>query len=326
MEYHLNPQITIGASAGHLWGDATQSLHRGDSSYYAYSSNPSTSFYNRSGNTNQDWRHNGKTSYYGIDIAARTSPRNTLTLLYRHQSSSVEIGVGSAILDTSYSTYSWSDNTQLVRSYSQSYLSDTREGNGSRAGTADRLLAAVDYNIDDRVNVSVGAQLEWEKSETLTREAVLSASRSAYWSTSGNWESRYSQDESKDLFWTFTTKRTSFQVPVFVTIRASDVVRILLGLNRNMSTWRIDDVTLALFRYRSAWRNGTEERGENFGERYTAPTEEVSDVRTTFLAGLTISPSRNLQLRILMVPNFRDTFDGSELEQLQWWLGLTVMP
>lgn len=64
----------------------------------------------------------------------------------------------------------------------------------------------------------------------------------------------------------------------------------------------------------------------NFGERYTAPNENDRDVRTTLLAGIGISPSEKLNLRLLLVPNFREGIDGQELDQLQLWLGLTVTP
>ena len=72
--------------------------------------------------------------------------------------------------------------------------------------------------------------------------------------------------------------------------------------------------------------NGTIKRDENFGERYTQPAEQVTDVKTTFLGGLTVIPSSSLKIRLLMVPNFHETFQGSELEQLQWWIGLTLTP
>jgi hypothetical protein len=326
LEYRLNEQTRLGAMVGHLWGDATQALRKGDSSYYSYSSNSWTSFYNRSGNTSQEWRHGGKTTYYGIDLTTRTSAAVTATFLYRHQRSTVDLGVGSAILDTSYSSYAWSDDQGPVNSYSQSYLGDSRNGGGSQTGTTDRVTASLQMEVSERATLALGAQVEWQRTETKTKEAVFATSRSAYWSTRGTYDWRYGQTESKDLFWDFATKRTSFQIPVFVTIRASDVMQVLLGLNRDMSNWKIDDVTLALFRYRESMENGTVKRDENFGERYTAPPEAVSDVRTTFLAGLTVAPSQKFQLRMLMVPNFRDTFDGSELEQIQWWLGLTLTP
>jgi len=238
----------------------------------------------------------------------------------------VDITLGSTIRDTSYSTYTWSNAGEPENSYSQSYLSDVRSGGGLSEATNDRLLATVQWDLDEWLHLSIGAQVEWQKTETNTTEGVSLVGRSAYWSTTGSWDYRYGNEESKDLHWNFTTSRTSFQIPVFVTLKLSRVVDILLGLNRNMTQWEIEDVTLAIFRYRMSMSNGTVNREENFGERYTQPKEKVSDVRTTFLAGLTVAPSKSLELRLLMVPNFRDGFEGTELEQLQWWIGLTVTP
>ena len=93
-----------------------------------------------------------------------------------------------------------------------------------------------------------------------------------------------------------------------------------------MTHSKVDDVTLALFRYRNSNNNGTMTDQSNFGERYTTPTEELSDIRTTFLAGLTATPSGHFRVRLLVVPNFQDTFDGSQLENLQWWIGVNIMP
>jgi hypothetical protein len=113
---------------------------------------------------------------------------------------------------------------------------------------------------------------------------------------------------------------------VFVTIQASSVIEVLLGLNRNMAQWEINEVTLAAFRYREVLRNGVTQRDENFGERYITPTEKVSDIQTSFLAGLKISPAKLLHIQLLVVPVFRDSFEGSELEQFQWWIGLSLNP
>jgi hypothetical protein len=326
LEIRLTEQSKLGVSVGYLWGDATQSVRDADSSYYAYSSNPSTSFYNRSGNTLQNWDHNGKTNYYGIDFTSRISPKTTINLIYQYQHMAVDLGLGSTIQDTSYSTYSWENNGTPVSSYSQSLLSDMRNGSGTSVGTLNHLQASLQWQIDEKVQLSIGAQLDWQTTETTTSEAVTLTSRSAYWSTSGNWDSRYAQNESKDLSWKFIAERTSFQIPIFLTVKTSEVVELLIGLNRNMSQWKIEDMTLAIFRYRENLNNGVVERRVNFGERYTQPTEEVSDIRTTFLAGLTISPARALQLRLLMVPNFHDTYEGSELQQIQWWIGLKLTP
>ena len=325
VEYHASRATTLGLTAGYLWGVATQSLSNQDSSFYSYASS-STSLYDRSARKLQQWDHRGTLSYFGLELVTRASPTATLSLIYRRQWSSIDIGVGATIFDTSYSTYSYNDNGGLYTSDSRSFLSDFRDGSGMQTASTDRAMAAFEWRLDERITLSIGAQLEFQNREITTREAVQVTSRSAYWSNRNTWNWYSSQDESKDLLWTFTAKRTSFRVPLFVDCTVSDYVGILLGLSRDMAHWKIDDVTLALFRYRNTDNNGAVVAQSNFGERYTTPTEEVTDVRTTFLAGFTISPSPRFQVHALMVPNFRDTFDGSELDQLQWWVGLTVRP
>jgi len=324
--YHFTPKVSFGVTAGNLWGDAVQALRDVDSSYYAYSSSPSNSYYNRSDNELFQWNHQGTTSYYGADILAHTSPTATLNFYYRHQHSNIDIGLVSNILDTSFSTYSYTDNNQAYTSLSRSFLTDNRSGSGVQTITTDRLMGSVRWQIDDRVVLSVGAQLEWYRMEIKTSETVLLANSYYSAQTNGDYLWQTAQDESKDLLWTFTSKRTSLQIPVFLTIQASKFVQFMIGVNRDMSSWNIDDVTLALFRYRSSTQNGTVTRKDNFGERYTAPNENDSDVRTTLLAGIGISPSEKLNLRLLLVPNFREGIDGQELDQLQLWLGLTVTP
>ena len=326
LRYHVTPTFALGATAGHLWGKATQELGRDDSSHYASTYTTGSSYYDRSGHTGQDWVHNGRTTYFGVDLTSKPSPATALTLLYRRESSRVDLGLGSAIVDTSYSQYSWTDAGGLLTGYSQSYLGDARSGGGTRDRSVDRLMGALEWTISDQVRLSIGAIMEWQSSETRTTEAVQLESRSAYWSTTGAWDHSYSQYESKELDWTFTAERTSFQIPVFVTIRASEVIEVLVGLNRDMAQWKISDVTLARFDYRETSSNGVIERKEYFGERYTMPTEQVTDVRTAFLAGLSLHVSRAFSVRMLMVPNFQDTYEGTELQDLQWWIGLSLSP
>jgi hypothetical protein len=326
IEYHTSEVTTLGATVGHLWGVATQSLRNLDSSYYSYASSPSSSLYIRSAPKLQQWDHEGRMTYVGLELVTCPSPKTTFSLLYRGQWSTVDIGVAASIMDTSFSTYSYTYDNGPYTSNSRSFMSDQREGRGDQQFSDNRAMATLRWQLDERVTLSLGAQLELQNREIKTQESVEAGSRSRYWSTTATYDWYSSQDESKDLLWTFTAKRTSFRVPVFVDIKVSEKVGVLLGLSRDMAEWKMDDVTLALFRYRNANNNGSVTDQSNFGERYTTPTEEVTDVRTTFLAGLTVAPSPRFQVRLLMVPNFRDTFDGSELDQLQWWVGLIIRP
>ncbi len=325
-EVCLSAKTTLGATGGWLWGDATQALHRNDSSYYGYSWDANRSLYLRSGNTQQEWRHDGRTLLLGLDITSRLTERHTLRFLYQRQRATVDLGLGAAILDTSYSTYTYTYQDTPRTSTSYSMLRDQRDGSGQMTSTTNRLLASLQWQIDDRVHLVFGAQVDWQTTETKTSESVLARMSSVYKSTYNDYNWTYGNAESKDLSWTFKTERTSFRIPIFLTIKASQSIDVLLGLSRTMTRSKVEDVTLAIFRYRESNSNGAITRQENFGERYTTPTEEISDVRTTFLAGLTAAPSKHFSVRLLVVPNFKDTFDGSELEELQWWVGVNITP
>ena len=323
--YHVTDRVAFGVTAGHLWGNAVQALRTADSSYHSYVSTSSNSYYNRSSNGLYQWNHIGKTTYYGADLVDHISPAVTLNFYYRRQKADIDIGLASGVLDTSFSTYSYTYETTSYQSTSRSYLQDVRTGNGTQSTASDKFMGSIRWQIDERVSLAIGAQVEWYSMDIKTDESVAMANRYVY--TSNNpYDSRSTQEESKILRWTFASERTSVQIPIIVTIRASRALELMVGINRDMSSWKIDDRTLALFDYRFTNENGTTTRKERFGEAYTLPTEKVSDIRTTLLAGLAVSPSDKLNLRLLMVPNFREGFDGQELDQLQVWLGMTVTP
>jgi hypothetical protein len=101
---------------------------------------------------------------------------------------------------------------------------------------------------------------------------------------------------------------------------------VLLGLNRQLADWTIEEQTLAVFRYREEYDTSGTVRKENFGERYTAPTERISDVRTTFLAGITVAPSKSFDVRLLFTPTQLIFPNGLSEEDSQWWIGIRLFP
>jgi hypothetical protein len=315
----------LGVSVGYLWGDATQALRLTDTSYSAYGAMPTGSIYQSSGNTLQEWTHHGRTVSVGVDYAVKIAPRATLRLLYERMRTSVDIGLGSSILDTSFSAYGYTYNDTLQTSTSNSLLLDGRSGYGERVTGSHRMLGSVEWTIDDKVRLTAGAQLDWTNTDITTTETVLMRGASRYVSSySGGYGYLWETGESKDLHWTFSASRSNFQVPILVFARIAPPVELMFGINRVMSWSTIDDVTLAIFRYRQSNDNGNVMKATNFGERYTTPTDESSDVRTTFLAGLTATVSDHVNLRLLLTPNYRDTYDGTTLDEIQWWISVGV--
>jgi hypothetical protein len=325
---HVNEKTTLGLSAGHVWGTATQSLSNLDTSYYGYTYDQSKGIYDRSMNKLQLWRNEGRTTQFGIELRSRVAAGTTLTLFFRPRWSSIQLHTAGSVLDTNYSYYTYQNNNELYTSSSRYRFSDVRIGGGEEQGNAHLMLGTLTWDLDSKVTLSLGAQLEFMSRETKTVDNVQVHGLSTYWHdyNSTPHSAVYQDDEIKDLIWTFTAKRRSFRIPVFITFRPSQATGILLGLSRDMTTWEIDDVTLAAIHYRYMNRDGAVTERQNFGERYTQPREEVSDITTTFMAGFTLSPSSMFQARLLVVPVFSEGIDGQELEQFQWWLGLTVTP
>jgi len=129
---HVNDKTTLGVSAGHLWGTATQSLSNLDTSFYGYKYDKSQSLYNRSSNKLQLWRDEGKSTQFGIELRTRIAAATTLTLFYRPQWSSIQLQSAASILDTNYSYYTWQNNNELVSSFSRYRFSDIRGGGEGR--------------------------------------------------------------------------------------------------------------------------------------------------------------------------------------------------
>lgn len=329
--YQLSERYNIGVNGGRLWGDADQVLTRGDSSYWGYgplgSQSQSWSRYSSSGNQRQTWNHDGRSYFAGIDLKGQVSQSQLVQVHYLFTKQNTDITLGGVIFDTSFgqSFSQWDTVLRWTNSYQK--LADNRSGSGTSSSTAHRVVGSLQWEINAKVKVSIGAMYERRTVETATSENIL-ANRHYRYTSVGSYPYSYfdSTAESKTLEWRFNSKLSRFTLPIFFSIRASEVVELLFGLNRSLSEWEIDDVTTAIFNYRvRSNANGTTEK-RNFGERYIQPKERISDVQTTFLAGLTVAPSNVFNIRLLVVPHFTDTYDGSELSQLQWWIGMSLMP
>jgi hypothetical protein len=332
LRYSFGERDELGLLFGRLWGNADQGLVRTDTSFYG-SGTPGVgtnwSYYMRSGFTEQSWDHNGGATYGGIQLDRTLSPSVTLNLLYGFNKQNVDIGLASSISDTSFNSYRYKYNDTLV-SRSEGYyrLIDARTGGGTKSSSTHRFFASLHWRPHDRTNVTVGLQLEFQSSETRTDEGVFSRRQSQYTGSYGRYNYAWFDRtlEQKHLLWTFRTDVTTLSIPVVFQWHAMDWLDALVGVSRAMSSWEIDDVTLAIISVRDRQTSSGDEHRENFGERYTMPRERVSDVRTSALLGLTARPSSLFNIRLLVTPNIVDDYEGSHIQDLRWWLAFQLTP
>lgn len=330
--YQVSDRSVLGFTLGRLGGTVSQFLNRSDSSLYAQGQvNVGTnwSYYMRSGFTDQHWDRRGRALYGGADFKTRASPLVDFNLYYFFSRQSVDINLRSTIIDTSYSSYRWTYRDTLVsRSVSDYALSDLRSGMGEETGNSHRIIGVMQWHPKEDTKVSIGLQLEFRNSETKTQEAVLARRRSeSSWSYPSSQYYRYDQvKEDKNLLWTFQTSVTTVHVPLFFEWSLSNKVNLLLGINRTMSSWEIDDMTLAIFKLRERKWNSGSKKEENFGERYTMPKERVSEVRTSALAAITVTPAKFFSIRLLASPNVVHDYEGAHIQDLRWWIAFNLMP
>lgn len=331
LRYALGDATWIGATAARVQATADQSLPRSDSSFYSYgpalSVTENWGIHSSAGVQEQSWKHEGGTTILGAELSTQVNTDKRFQLRYQYSRQEVDIDLSGNIRDGSTGRSRWSWDTTVYQYESNYGVTDVRSGSGTTSGTSHELNGSYQWKLGDRVTLSLGGRVEIHDRETRTSESVI-ANRYSRYVTTGSYpySSFDSTAETKQLLWTFTTSVSRLTIPIFVSYRVSPTAELLFGLNRSASNWKAEDVTLAIFdqRYHADQSGSTTKT--NFGERYTQPRERTSEVRTAFMAGLTVTPTPSLSIRFLGVPNFIDTYYGSELSDVQLWLSVSIRP
>ncbi|OGU37628.1 MAG: hypothetical protein A2058_11060 [Ignavibacteria bacterium GWA2_36_19] len=99
----------------------------------------------------------------------------------------------------------------------------------------------------------------------------------------------------------------------------NDNFELVLGFNRILNGWEIEDRTTAYFTRREKNDNGQVTVETNFGERYTQPTEKITEDFAKVMTGVNVNLTKALKVNLLLDPEFDDEF-----RLAQWWLGFTA--
>ncbi len=333
LNFKLSDRTKLGIQGGYLWANADQSYAQDDSSLHKTGQiNVGTnwSYYHKQGASDQDWGHDGKTYYTGVNLKHQIDATKALVFYYTYYQQNADITLSSVLNDSSFSSYHSEWDTNYYSGEWDYAVHDVREGKGKRINKSHRFMGALQWEIERNKKLHIGLNVEFLTRRVDTDEHVLlnRHSRSEYNSSYSTYLQNYfdATREDKNLQWEFQADVLNFQIPIIFTWRLSDAVEILLGLNRKMTNWDINDMTLAIFKYRETTSDTIITTKTNFGERYTEPSERRSDVQTTMLAGITISPSKFFNVRLLAVPNFTNTYQGTTLKEFQWWIGISLYP
>lgn len=332
INYTVSQDVVAGLHAGYIIGDVDQHLNRLDQSLYQYGTvnvDSNWSYSQRYSSSKQQWQHDGTTTYGGFNVLYKISSQQTFSAMYNVQQQQIDLSLGSGITDSSRYSYrnTWSGIVNSYLGYNR--LSDKRTGSGSKNGTTHNLGGALRWDLESGIMLNIGMVYQRQTATTVTSEAVIASSFSTSSSSStgyGSTNSTSELNEDKNLQWTYNTSQTTIQVPVILLLKASSYIDLMFGINRQISDWKIEDATMAVFKFRETSDGTTTDRKSNFAERYTEPTERVSDIKTTLMGGLIISPNDRFNVRFIVTPTIVNMpYRDSETE-FQWWIGVTFHP
>lgn len=324
LQYQFSPNASAGIKAGYLNGAATQSYNSLDSSYYHYDpvGNQNDWSYNSSlSATGQSWKQDGKNWYGRLNFSGKINPQTKLTAYYRYSKTDIDISNASAINDTAYydSRWTWNDSV-YSRNYYNSSLTDVRSGQGTREKSLHQAALNFEWELTPKNTLIIGVYYSNDKTNIKTLEPVSAR----FFSESFYYNSEYDPDttfylsrriEDKELDWRYRSKYWTVQIPILTHFRFSEHWSMMLGINRILKSWEIEDRTTAYFTYREVTENGQTRIDTNFGERYTQPRQKISEDMTDFIASFEAAITKQFRVNLLLDPNFKDEFSIA-----QWWL------
>lgn len=312
-KYVLTPSANVGLKIGILSGTADQSYS--SESAYNYNDDYERELGNWYENmseaeTTQNWKRDGNTKYFGLYFDRKFSQETAMRLYYRFANTSLDITNSSSITDTSYYESNWYydyDNSQH-HYLSNSSTFDQRSGNGEKNTDKHEVGLNLNWILQDGIQLAAGVYYKRETTDLVTSEPVITKRYNYYDNsyTGGSYNSNYRLNEDKRLEWNLNSKYWTVQIPFVLNIEASENLGFMVGLNKKLETWWIKDETVAYFNYREENDNGVYTREENFGERYRQPQSHISETTTDFFAGINVTISDKLKIRLLVDPEWDD--------------------
>jgi hypothetical protein len=312
---------------GRLSGNADQSY--ASTSSYRYSRGDSLqdeNWYNSqsSSATLQEWERDGNAWYGNLSIELEMEDGKRLAGYYRLRKSELDLTNASSIEGGGrYDSEYWYNHDHHKRDYHGRWtMSDTRHGEGQRDQRTREGRFSFAWDFSPKMSVCIAPQYKLDRVELRSSEPVTADRRSWYYSFRND-TLRYAHDyrlsEIKRLEWSYDSERRTIQMPVVLTLRAHEHLKLLLGVNKRLDRWEISDETTAYFTERSRTENGTIKTESDFGERYTLPVRRITEEHTALLSSAEVILSPQFQVRLSLDPETEDV-----LKINQWWLSFQL--
>ena len=324
--YSPTEKFSVGAKVGYLSGKAEQTYSSTHNYFYQYKQPNVTDEWSYSFSdyqNNQKWKQDGSSKYLSINFIRHVASDKEFSGYYRYTNSDIDLKNSTRILDTSFYTsrYYNSWDTAYYTYNGRSFTSDNRNGFGTRKMLMHEAMINYLWKLTEKVSVQAGVYFNYSNSTVNSSEPVTAMRRSEYhYNYKINaYNYIYELYENKTLEWEYEAKAWTFQIPIVFNFMLNDNFELVLGFNRILNGWEIEDRTTAYFTRREKNDNGQVTVETNFGERYTQPTEKITEDFAKVMTGVNVNLTKALKVNLLLDPEFDDEF-----RLAQWWLGFTA--
>lgn len=327
--YQPKQAVMLGIKAGYLNGVSEQSFNKENTGYNQYHTpevDTHWNYYSSLSHSQQNWKHDGSSFYGGCNFEIAIPDNRTLSGYYEYRDSKEDVTNSTTILDSMYSTYRstyYYNTMQWYTSKSRSLTTGIRNATGEKKNQQHDAMISMRWQVSDATNISLGFRFFSLSSNISTTEPVLS-NRTSSWQyssnqVSGNQSSQYALKEDKTLLWNYDIKEWTLSIPLLFEQRFSSFLGCIVGVSREISSKKIEEQTLAIFKSRVRTENGQTTTETNFGERYTEPTEKTTKKEFDMFFGLNVNMGRDVKVTLLLNPE-----SDPILRVAQWSLGCSV--
>lgn len=322
-------KISIGTKIGYLKGTANQSYSSLNKYIYQYKKpNVTTEWsYNFNDyNIEQQWNRDGNSKYLSLNFSRLIDDGKEFSGYYRYTNTSIDLNNESKIFDTTFYTsrYYSSYDTAYYSYNGRSLTSDNRTGTGERNSYLHEMVVNFLWKLTEKAAVRTGIYYNTTHIKMNSTEPVIALRKSEYsYVYKNNSQNNYLElFEDKILEWEYNAKNWSLQIPIVFNFYLNEKIEMILGLNRILNGWEVEDKTTAYFNKRQKNDNGVISNETNFGERYTQPKQTITEDFTKLMAGLNVSLSKAFKINLLVDPEFDNP--NTVLRLAQWWIGFTA--
>jgi len=335
LRYSFDEGNNLGLYAGLVTGDVLQEMNKDDESVSQSGDRGSSywSDYQSWHTTEQQWDHTGNTFYSGLQWNYELKEDLHLRLMYNFSRLSQDLGLRSSIESESDNAYYNESGDYLYESEGYSDMFDDRNGDGERTISKNLLQAALKWEVMKKHHFDVGMIMGLRNQRTETSEKVDAFSETyRYYHRMNNGDEYTSEyyrltEEDKTINWEFRSRLRSLQIPVIYQYDINPRFDLLVGINRTMNFWKIENTTLVLYDYRRQVQNGETLVETMTGERISEPDERISATHTNFLVGITFSPVANISLQLLASPGIEEhSLVDEKISGTQYWLNVKFRP